>query len=104
MEDQCRIWETDPDNLGELAYMLSCCLIKLVSVVFEKGRGSGDGLVGGGGCVLLITYHSMSIATEQEFCGINCDREVPKPFYYYFVLKFVIPGLFLLFFKTTQIY
>ena len=47
---------------------------------------------------------SMSIATEQEFCGINCDREVRIPFYYYFVLKFVIPGLFLLFFKTTQIY
>ena len=70
----------------------------------RKAGGSGDGLVGGGGCVLLITYHSMSIATEQEFCGINCDREVPKPFYYYFVLKFVIPGLFLLFFKTTQIY
>ena len=44
--------------------------------VLRKAAGSGDGLVGGGGCVLLITYHSMSIATEQEFCGINCDREV----------------------------
>lgn len=68
MEDQCRIWETDPDNLGELAYMLSCCLFLLC---LRKEGVSGDGLVGGGGCVLLITYHSMSIATEQEFCGIN---------------------------------
>ena len=73
VEDQCRIWETHPDNLGEFAYMLSCCLFLLF---LRKGEGSGDGLVGGGGCVWLITYHSMSIATEQEFCGINCDREV----------------------------
>ena len=47
---------------------------------------------------------SMSIATEQEFCGINCVREVRKPFYYYFVLKFVIPGLFLLFFLRQHKY
>ena len=53
MEDQCRIWETDPDNLGELACMLSCCLFLLF---LRKAGGSGDELVGGGGCVLLITY------------------------------------------------
>ena len=33
--------------------MLSCCLFLLF---LRKAGGSSDGLVGEGGCVLLITY------------------------------------------------